>query len=190
MALAICYLLSESFFLKLAITCKYLFLSLIVVRLVIFCIQSTIVSVFWVATKTKSANSCSSIQSDPGTLQLATMTANNSCQNTTFLSLHKMTTLLWQEITAYWQRRNSLTVCNAALPAKSKVATRMPRNGFWREVIRSSDQLSLNKCFDLFIPSMWTSIIRNGRKGPPNNQQSLETGQPRNFWALLSTFPK
>ena len=34
--LAICYLLSESFFLKFAITCKNLFLSLVVVRLVIF----------------------------------------------------------------------------------------------------------------------------------------------------------
>ena len=34
--LAICYLISEYFFLNLAITCKNLFLSLVVVRLVIF----------------------------------------------------------------------------------------------------------------------------------------------------------
>ena len=34
--IALCYLLSEAFHLKLAITCKNLFLSLVVVRLVIF----------------------------------------------------------------------------------------------------------------------------------------------------------
>ena len=39
--LAICFLLSESFYLKLATTCKNWFLSLVVVRLVIFCIILT-----------------------------------------------------------------------------------------------------------------------------------------------------
>ena len=36
LGLSICYLLYDAFYMKLAITCKNLFLSLIVVRLVIF----------------------------------------------------------------------------------------------------------------------------------------------------------
>ena len=42
--LALCYLLSESFYLKLVTTCKNLFLSLVVVRLVIFFLYFTITS--------------------------------------------------------------------------------------------------------------------------------------------------
>merc|ERR1712212_1110690 len=59
------------------------------------------------------------------------------------------------------QRR---TACNTSPPTLSKMA-----DGVWKYVkpyvIEPSDQLLLNKFFDLIIPSMRTSKIQNGHQG-------------------------
>ena len=65
--------------------------------------------------------------------------------------------------------------------AQSKMA-----DGVWKP----SDQLSLNKFFDLIIPSMKPSKIQNGGRGPQNGRQGLKRGLPIEFWALPSTFTK
>ena len=72
------------------------------------------------------------------------------------------------EIPAYGRRGHSLTACNAAQPAKSKMAAMGPKmaNGVWKgaypAVFGHSQQLSLKKLFYLSTPSM-----RKGCDGGP-----------------------
>ena len=58
-------------------------------------------------------------------------------------------------IPAYRRQGHSPTVCNAAPPAKSKIAAGGPKiaNGVWKGFGRSR-QLFQNKFFDLSTPSM------------------------------------
>ena len=56
--------------------------------------------------------------------------------------------------------------------------------------LRPPEQLLLNKFFDLIIPSLRTSKIKNCRQMAPKWPTGLKRGVPLEFWALLSTFAK